>query len=84
MPYAVIPVLEKRLNLRATLEKKEAIENAKYVVISTPTNYDDSTQYLFLIPSINPTGIVDLTTIIASLFMFITSLTAASTEEVSK
>ena len=32
---------EKELNLRATLDYKEAFEGAKYVIISTPTNYDD-------------------------------------------
>ena len=31
----------KRLNLRATLDYKDAFEGAKFVVISTPTNYDD-------------------------------------------
>ena len=32
---------EKELNLKATLDYKEAFEGAKYIVISTPTNYDD-------------------------------------------
>ena len=32
---------EKDLNLKATLDYKEAFEGAKYIVISTPTNYDD-------------------------------------------
>ena len=31
----------KKLNLRATLDYKEAFEGAKFIVISTPTNYDD-------------------------------------------
>ncbi len=31
----------KNLNLRATLGYKDAFNNAEYVVISTPTNYDD-------------------------------------------
>lgn len=31
----------KELNLRATLDVKEAIEGAEYVVISTPTDYDE-------------------------------------------
>jgi len=31
----------KKLNLKATLDYKEAFEGAKYIVISTPTNYDD-------------------------------------------
>ena len=35
----------KELNLRATLDYKEAFEGAKFVVISTPTNYDDEKNY---------------------------------------
>lgn len=31
----------KKLNLKATLDYKEAFDGAKFVVISTPTNYDD-------------------------------------------
>lgn len=31
----------KKLNLKATLDYKEAFEGAKFVIISTPTNYDD-------------------------------------------
>lgn len=31
----------KRLNLKATLDYKEAFEDAEFIVISTPTNYDD-------------------------------------------
>ncbi len=31
----------KKLNLRATLDYKEAFKDAEYIVISTPTNYDD-------------------------------------------
>ena len=33
----------KELNLKATLDYKEAFEGAEFVVISTPTNYDDVT-----------------------------------------
>ena len=33
----------KDLNLKATLDYKEALEGAEFVVISTPTNYDDIT-----------------------------------------
>ncbi len=35
----------KKLNLRATLDYKEAFEGAEFVVISTPTNYDDVQNY---------------------------------------
>ncbi len=31
----------KELNLRATLDYKDAFEGAKFIIISTPTNYDD-------------------------------------------
>jgi len=34
---------EKQLNLKATLDYKEAFEGAEFVIISTPTNYDDKT-----------------------------------------
>ena len=36
---------EKELNLRATLDYKEAFNSADYVVISTPTNYDSEQNY---------------------------------------
>ena len=36
---------EKDLNLKATLDYKEAIEGADFVIISTPTNYDDVKNY---------------------------------------
>ena len=35
----------KSLNLRATLDYKEAFEGAEYIVISTPTNYDDEKNF---------------------------------------
>lgn len=34
-----------KLNLKATLDFKEAFEDAKYIIISTPTNYDDELNY---------------------------------------
>ena len=36
---------EKELNLKATLDYKEAILGAEFVIISTPTNYDDVKNY---------------------------------------
>ncbi len=36
---------EKELNLKATLDYKEAFENAKFIIISTPTNYDEKTHF---------------------------------------
>lgn len=36
---------EKNLNLKATLDYKEAFEGARFVIISTPTNYDEKTHF---------------------------------------
>ena len=36
---------EKELNLKATLDYKEAFKGAKYVIICTPTTYDDELDY---------------------------------------
>ena len=35
----------KELNLKATLDYKEAFDGAKFIVISTPTNYDETKNY---------------------------------------
>lgn len=35
----------KNLNLKATLDKREAFENSDFIVISTPTNYDPDKSY---------------------------------------
>lgn len=36
---------EKELNLTATLDYKEAFEGARFIIISTPTNYDEKTHF---------------------------------------
>ena len=36
---------EKSLNLKATLDYKEALKNAEFVIISTPTNYDEEKNF---------------------------------------
>lgn len=36
---------EKDLNLKATLDYKEAFKGARFVIISTPTNYNDETHF---------------------------------------
>lgn len=36
---------EKKLNLKATLDYKEAFEDVRFVIISTPTNYDEEKNF---------------------------------------
>ena len=36
---------EKKLNLRATLDYKDAFKDADFIIISTPTNYDDEKDF---------------------------------------
>lgn len=36
---------KKNLNLRATLDEESAFKNADYIVIATPTDYDENTNY---------------------------------------
>lgn len=43
--YIVKYFQNEKLNLRATLDYKDAFQNAKFIIISTPTNYDDEKNY---------------------------------------
>ena len=36
---------KRQLNLKATLDYQEAFKDADYVIISTPTNYDENTNF---------------------------------------
>ena len=43
--YIVKYFKEKKLNLKATLDYNEAFEGAEFVIISTPTNYDEEKDF---------------------------------------
>lgn len=43
--YIELAFKEDNLNLKATLDKTQAYEQADYIVIATPTNYDSETNY---------------------------------------
>lgn len=60
-------LVEKPLDLTATLDYKAALENADYVIVSTPTNYDSEENYfdttsvddiLEKVTKINPNAVV--------------------------
>jgi len=38
-------LLNKQLNIRATIDRQDAYENAEFVIIATPTDYDPLTNY---------------------------------------
>ena len=58
---------QRKLNLRATLDAKSAYQNAEYVIVATPTNYDSEVNYfdtsavesvIRQVCSINPDAII--------------------------
>lgn len=60
-------LIEKKLNLRVTLDSKEAYENAEFVVIAVPTNYDPQKNFfdthhiedvIDLVLSVNPNAVM--------------------------
>ena len=65
--YIETYLAEKELNLRATLDAREAYENADFVVIAAPTNYDSQKNFfdtsavekvIDLVLSINPDAVM--------------------------
>ena len=60
-------LLNKKLNLSATVDKRKAFSNSDYVIIATPTNYDEDTNYfdtesveslILDIKNINPNALI--------------------------
>ena len=41
-------IKENKIKLKASIDKNVSFENAEFVIIATPTNYDEVTNYLYL------------------------------------